>query len=116
MLSLYRCESHMCSQMERKQTTLALAFKSRRRHRSRSKITSSNIEHLEPTHVITGQTKREVKYDDSNVTPPFGYMSLPSDPKSSEPHSAIAESRTTSFSAEREVYMCVIKNLKENFA
>lgn len=78
-----------------------------------------DIERPEVTPDITGETEEEqpsVEFENSKVTPPFGYIELAHDPELNKPHSAITESRATSSSAKREVFACMTSTPKENFA
>lgn len=63
------------------------ASKSQRRHRSCDKSTSSDIECSESTPDLTRQAKEEqsiVESNDSDDTPPSGYIALVSNPELSE--------------------------------
>lgn len=73
---------------------------------------SSQSERPKAAPAIMGQTKGGLECDNSDVTPPSGYMSLPSDPESSESHLDITESRATNSSTERDMFVCVTSILK----
>lgn len=79
----------------------------------------SDMENPEANPEMTRKTKAEqltVKFKDSDVTPPFGYIALAHDLELSNPHSPITKSLTTSSSIVRKMSACMTKTPEENFS